>query len=87
MAFGAGQVVIPTLAPGKPVDLTIQLDHKMPAGKFDVSLLRSPAVALADATVEVTGQTIDTVTLRVTAKHGLVGAGVIYVLCTKGTSP
>lgn len=82
MPFAAGAVVVPTLAPGEPVELVVQLDRKMPASaNYDVSILPTAPLLLAEADVTVIAQTPNDVTLRVVVEHGLAGAGALFVIC------
>jgi hypothetical protein len=81
MPFATGAVVVPTVKPGEPVEITVDLDRKMPNDKYDVSLLRNAPLLNAQADVTLIGQTTETVTLRVVVEHGLAGAGAVFVIC------
>lgn len=78
--LAAAAVMVPTLAPGEPVQLTAVLDRELP-GEFDVSALPNAPLMAASAKVTVVEHTASTVTLQVVVEHGWAGAGAIFVIC------
>jgi hypothetical protein len=81
MTFACGSVAIDNLPPGDPVDFVITLDREMPAGPYDVSLLKSPELTKSDIAAEVTDQTTSSVTVRIVAMSAFAGQAVLQVLC------
>jgi hypothetical protein len=86
MPFASGSVLVPTLAPGEPAEVTVELDRQM-HGRFDISLLKNAPLLSAGAEVTEVSHTDKSVTLRVIVKDGLVGAGAIFVICMPQTGP
>lgn len=86
MQFATGAVLVPTLAPGEPVELVATLDRKL-AQTAAVSLMKNAALLEADAKVALVSQTETTVTFSVAVENGLAGAGVVFVIAMELPGP